>query len=304
MSDVLRVGVIGAGVFGGYHAAKWAAFEGVRLTAILDPHPDRARAVAEPHGAAAIGEAAPFLEAVDIISIASPADSHADWALAALKAGKPVYVEKPLATDMADAAAIVGAARRGGLVAACGFLERAALEAIGLLKAPERPLRMEAVRRGPPSPRCLDVSVILDLMIHDLDLALALAPGEPFAVEAQGACVVNDLTDQAEAEVMFEHGFTARFVASRVAEAPERRLSLVYPSGTIDIDLAAGTLSGAVGFAIDPRFGERPEARDRLGASLAAFLAAVRGAGKPLADAGDGSRALDLALAVQQALGE
>jgi predicted dehydrogenase len=302
MSHLLRAGVIGAGVFGGHHAGKYAGLVGVDLTAVLDPDAERAAALAARHGAESFTEAADFLAAVEVVSITSPADSHVHWALAALKAGKSVYVEKPLATDLAGADAIVAQAARRGLIVACGFLERAALRASGLTSVPERPLRLEAVRRGVASSRNLDVSVVLDLMIHDLDLALALAPGAPFAVEAEGCCVHNALTDEVQAEVTFDDGFTARFSASRVADAPERRLTVVYPSGEVTMDLLAGTLTAPASFALDARFGETAAGRDRLGASLEAFLAAVRGDGGPLADARDGVRALDLALAVEQAL--
>jgi predicted dehydrogenase len=302
MSNSLRAGVIGAGVFGGYHAGKYSRMADVNLAAVLDPDLERAQVLAQRHGARPLTAAADFLAAVDVVSVSSPADSHVHWALAALKAGKSVYVEKPLATDLAGADAIVAEAARRGLVAACGFLERAALGASGLLAAPERPLRLAAVRKGVASPRNLDVSVVLDLMIHDLDLALALAPGAPFAVEAEGCCVRNALCDEAQAEVTFDDGFTARFSVSRVADAPERRLTVVYPSGEVVIDLLAGTLTGPPSFNLDPNFGETPAGRDRLGASLQAFIDAARGEGAPLADAEDGARALDLALAVEQAL--
>jgi predicted dehydrogenase len=303
MNNPLHAGVIGAGVFGGYHAGKYASLSGVALSAILDSDPERAAALAARHGARAFTDPSEFLASVDVVSITSPADSHVHWALAALKAGKGVYVEKPLATDPADADAIVSEAARRGLVAACGFLERAALRASGLLSVPEKPLWLEAVRRGVASPRNLDVSVVLDLMIHDLDLALALATGAPFAVEAEGCRVRNELIDEAEAEVTFDDGFTARFTASRVAETPERRLTVVYPAGDVTIDLLAGTLTAPPSFRLDPRFGETAAGRDRLGASLEAFVGAVRGEGRPLADAKDGARALDLALAVEQAVG-
>ena len=303
MTSSLRAGVVGAGVFGGYHAAKWAAFDGVVLTAVHDSHPDRAQALASQHGAVAPREAAAFLDLVDVVSIASPAATHAGWALAALRAGKPVYVEKPLATDLEAADAIVAEGRRRGLVVGCGFLERAAFRALGLLATPEPPLRLEATRLGVASTRNLDVSVILDLMIHDLDLALAIGAGSPFAVEGEGACEDNDEIDWARAEVAFDDGFTAAFHASRVAEAPERRMRIVYPSGEVSIDFVNGVLANTTPFAFDAGFAQTPDGRDRLGASLWEFVRAVRGeVARPLADGGDGVRALDLALAVAQAV--
>ena len=303
MTSSLRAGVIGAGVFGGYHAAKWAGFDGVTLAAVHDPHLERAAGLADRHGARAIADAEAFFESVDLVSIAAPAGAHADWALAALRAGKPVYVEKPLATDLEAADAIVAEAGARGLTVACGFLERAAFRAIGLLAAPAAPLRLEATRLGRPSPRNLDVSVILDLMIHDLDLALAIGAGAPFAVEAEGACEANDQLDRVSAEVIFDDGFTALFDASRVADTPERRMRIVYPSGAVEIDFMTGAVADTTGFGLDLGFADTPDGRDRLGASLWAFVRAVRGeTPRPLADAVDGVRALDLALAVTQAV--
>lgn len=305
MTSLLRAGVIGAGVFGGHHAAKWASLPGVVLAAVHDPHPERAQALAEPYGARFVADAAALFDAVDLVSVASPAHTHAAWALAALKAGKPVYVEKPLATDLGEADAIAGEAARQGLVVACGFLERAAFAALGLFQVPEAPLSLEAVRLGLASPRNLDVSVVLDLMIHDLDLALALGRGEPFAVEGEGACVANDQIDWARAEVTFDDGFVGAFHASRVAATPERSMTVVYPSGTLKIDFLNGGFTNTTPFALDPQFAATPAGRDRLGASLQQFLRAVRGeVAGPLADAADGVRALDLALAVQQAVEE
>ena len=295
----LRAGVVGAGVVGGYHAAKYAERPDTVLMSVLDTHPERARTLAERFGARSCSDLSAMLEGVDVVSVCAPAKVHAAVALACLRAGKSVYVEKPIATSMADADAIVAEGSRRGLVVACGFLERAMFGAMRLFDAPEAPLRLEAVRRGPPSPRSLDVSVVIDLMIHDLDLALALARTPVLAVEAEGACEVNDLLDVVETEVVFDDGFTAALVASRVAEMRERTMRLVYPSGEIVIDFLAHTFRNTTSFTLDAAF----EQTDRLGTSIGAFLAAVRGeASAPLADGVDGARALDLALAVELAV--
>jgi predicted dehydrogenase len=304
MAGGLRAGVIGAGAFGGHHGAKYAAMAGVTLTAVIDPHPERAQALAGKFGAVAFDQLAAFLEAVDVVSIASPASRHAPAALAALRAGKHVYVEKPLATSLEDADAIVAAAHERGLVAACGFLERAVFRVIGLMDIPEAPARLEAERMNGASRRSLDVSVVLDLMIHDLDLALCLTAAQPLAVEASGACIANSLLDEADAEVTFEDGFTARLRASRVADAPARAMRLFYPSGEVAVDFLAHAFENTTPFPLEAGYETTPAAHDRLGVSLAAFIAAVRGeAPAPLADARDGARALDLALAVEQAIG-
>jgi len=305
MTSPLRAGVIGAGVFGGFHAAKYAEFSNVALTAVLDPHPERARALAERFGCRACASLEEFLKDVDVVSVAAPASAHGALALAALRGGKHVYVEKPIATSLEDADTIAAEAFARGLVAACGFLERAAFAAMGLFDVPRAPLRIEAVRLGPPSPRSLDVSVVIDLMIHDLDLALALSRAPPLAVEARGACIANRSFDEAQAEITFEDGFTACLAASRVAESRERGMRLVYASGEVKIDFLAHCFENSTAFPLNAAFAETPAGKDRLSASLAAFLAAVRGdAPAPLADARDGAKALDLALGVEQAIAE
>ena len=302
MVGILRAGVIGAGVFGGYHAGQYDRLPGVALAGVYDPDPAAARALAERHGVAAFATEADLIAASDIVSVASPAVFHAASALAALRAGRPVYVEKPLATDLDAADAIIAEASRRGLVAACGFLERAGFKAMGLFDIPEAPRSLEAVRLGTPSPRNLDVSVVLDLMIHDLDLALALTRGEPVTVEGSGAAVDNGALDLAEAEATFDDGFLCRFRASRVAGARERTMRVVYPSGEVRVDFLTHAFENTTPFALNPGFEETPAGRDKLGASLSAFIAAVRGeAPAPLASALDGARALDLALAVEQA---
>jgi predicted dehydrogenase len=303
MSSILRAGVIGAGVFGGYHAQKYAEFEGVEFAAVLDPHPERASALAEKCGGQAFPDLPSFLSAVDVVSIAAPAVRHGELALAVLRAGKPAYVEKPIATSLEDADRIIAEAAKRNLVVATGFLERAAFAAMNLFEIPHAPLRMVCARLGPPSPRNLDVSVVVDLMIHDLDLALHLTPSDPVTVEAEGARLNNALLDEASAEVSFEDGFMATFRASRVSDGRERTLTIVYPEGEVRLDLLAHSFENTTPWALDGGFEESPAGRDRLGASLSAFLAAVRGEGTPLADARDGTRALDLALAVEQAVG-
>jgi predicted dehydrogenase len=303
MGQVLRAGVIGAGVFGGYHAQKYAAMPGITLVGVYDHHAVHAEALAARCGGQVFATEAELIAAVDIVSIATPAIAHAGPAIAALEAGRAVYVEKPVAADPEDAARIAELAARSGVVAACGFLERAALQAMGLFDVPERPRLFEAVRISPPSPRNLDVSVVLDVMIHDVDLALALSPGEPAMVEAEGAAVANATLDRVDAEAEFDDGFVARFRASRIAESPERSIRIVYPSGEVRVDFLTHALTNTTPFALDPNYAEI--AKDKLRASLAAFVAAVRGerAG-PLATVRDGARALDLALAVEQAMAQ
>ena len=206
MAESLRGGVIGAGVFGAYHARQFARLDGVVLSAVLDPHPQRAASIAVPLGGRAFHSLADFLDAVDVVTVASPATTHAAHALAALEAGKPVYVEKPIATRLPEAAAIQAAAAARGLVVACGHQERAVFRAIGLLDIPEQPVLLEAVRHGASSERSQDVSAVLDLMVHDLDLALSLSAAAPGGTKGDGRFGASGGWDVARAEVAFDDG--------------------------------------------------------------------------------------------------
>ncbi len=269
----------------------------MRLRRVYDPHLDRARALAADLGAEGTDDLAAFLQGLDLVTIAAPGAAHADLAAATLKAGAHLYVEKPLAVTLREADAMVAAADKAGRVLACGHQERVVFRAMGLLDLPERPLRVESVRRGVASARNRDVSCVLDLMIHDLDLALLLAGGEPVAVEAEGGF------DAVEAEITFDTGLTAAFKADRQAAARERTMALDLPSGAVSVDFLAPSFENGSAAPLNALFAADPDARDPVGASVAAFVAAVRGERAPTADGRAGARALDLALAVEHAAG-
>ncbi|WP_337188786.1 Gfo/Idh/MocA family oxidoreductase [Phenylobacterium sp.] len=303
MSGTLRGGVIGAGVFGGYHAAQYARLPGIDFVGVYDVHPDRAARVAMPLGGRAFADVAELLGEVDVVTVASPASHHAAQALEALAAGRHVYVEKPVATGLSDAEKVRAAATRAGRVVACGHQERVVFQAMGLLDIPEQPLLLEALRHGPPSDRSRDVSAVLDLMVHDIDLVLAIAASEPAAAEAEGRRGPDGVWDVARAEASFENGFTAILDVSRRAEARRRTMRIVYPSGAVEIDFVARTFRNTTPYALNADFAETPAARDPLGASIEGFLQAVRGeAPRPVVTVAEAIAALDLALAVEQAL--
>ncbi|HEY8003308.1 MAG TPA: Gfo/Idh/MocA family oxidoreductase [Phenylobacterium sp.] len=305
MVESLRGGVIGAGVFGGYHARQYARLPGSVLSAVLDTHPDRAAQVAMPLGGRGFHDLEAFLEAVDVVTVASPATFHAQQALAVLAAGKSVYIEKPIATSVADGEKVRAAAAAKGLVVACGHQERVMFQAIGLMDVPEQPLLLEALRHGPPSDRSRDVSAVLDLMVHDIDLALSISTADPVTAEGEGRLSDDGVWDVARAEVSFEDGFTAVFDVSRQAAARKRTMRLVYPSGEVEIDFMARSFRNTTPFALNADFADTPAGQDPLGASVEGFLKAVRGeAPRPVVTADEAIRALDLALAVEQALAD
>jgi len=303
MSETLRGGVIGAGVFGGYHARQYARLPGVTFSGVYDIHPDRAAKVAMPLGGRAFADLDAFLAEVDVVTVASPATHHAAQALAVIAAGKPVYVEKPIGVGVAEADRLRVAAAAKGLVVAGGHQERVVFRAMGLLDVPEQPVLLEALRHGPPSDRSRDVTAVLDLMIHDIDLCLAIAAADPVTAEAEGARGPDGVWDVVRAEVGFDSGFQAILDVSRQAEGRRRTMRIVYPSGEVEIDFMARTFRNTTPFALNPDFADTPAASDPLGASVEGFLMAVRGeAPRPIVTIDEAIAALDLAIAVEQAL--
>ncbi len=293
----LVAGVIGAGVFGGIHARKYASLPDVELKGIYDADYEAAKKLAGEVGAAALHHLTGVIASSDIVTIASPAIHHGRAALMAVQAGCHIYVEKPLATDLETADKILAEAAKRKLVVAVGHQERAVFQAMGLLDIPEEPIRLEAVRLGTPSERNRDVSVTLDLMVHDIDLALSLAKGEPLTVEADG----DD--DAARAEVTFDSGLVANFEVSRVAAERKRTMKVVYSFGVVEIDFLTREFKNSTPYDLDPNFADTPAGKDPLEASVSAFLAAVRGTSpRPLVTGEEAAKALDVTLAVEQAI--
>jgi predicted dehydrogenase len=300
----VRAGVIGAGVFGGHHAAKYAADPRVAFLGVYDPDRARAEALSREHDGQVFASAEALLAEVDVVTVASPAPTHGSIARAALAAGRHVLVEKPIAVTLADADALVALAGEKRLVLQVGHQERFVFEAMGLLAVPEIPTLIEARRMGPFSPRGSDVSVTLDLMTHDLDLSRRLADrAEATTIEARGVRERTDFLDRVEARVVFESGVEARLAASRLHDKRERVMRVVYPSGVVEVDFVAKTFTNTTAHRLDPRFAETPSARDSLGANVTAFLDAVEGRASPAVTGADGREALALALAIDAAAG-
>ena len=300
---MLKAGVIGAGVFGGYHAGKYASMPGVQFVGVFDMDGARAQALADKHGVKAFTDAEAFFAELDVVTIAAPAVAHAGLADAALKHGLHVYVEKPLALTTADGRRLAQLAREKGLVLAAGHQERAIFAAMGLLDIPEAPIRIEAVRRSSYYPgRGTDVSCVLDMMIHDFDLALALNPSAPAELKVAGRTEHGPHLDEVFAEVEFSDGMVLTVDGSRLDEGRKRTMRIVYPAGEVAIDFMAKTFANTTRFALNPDYAETAEGKDPLGASVLAFLAAVRGeAERPLVTGEEALDALDLALKVEAA---
>ncbi len=312
----LRIGVAGAGHFGRYHALKVAASDRAVLSGVFDPDLDRARAVGWEGGAEAMALDT-LIANSDALIVAAPAEVHFDIAAAALIAGVHVLVEKPIAATLEQADALDRLARARGLVLQVGHLERFSAAHGALSGRMGRPLYIEATRIAPFKPRGTDVSVILDLMIHDLDLILALVDSPIESMDAVGAAVASAHEDIANARIRFESGAVATITASRISARTERRMRLFAEDGYMAVDFANRRLSlvsrgllaegrgqpvpGVDGFAVEEVSWED---HDALAAEHAAFIASVLDGAPVLVDAAAGRRALAAALQVSRAMVE
>jgi predicted dehydrogenase len=299
----LRAGVLGAGAFGRIHARKYAEEPRVQFVGLYDPDDERAQQLADTHGAQSFASLDALLAEIDILTIASPPSFHGAAAKAALAAGKHVLIEKPLATDVATGKALVEIAAQKKLTLACGHQERLVFDAMGLFSAPERPTHIESVREGPWTGRSADVSVTLDLMVHDLDLALLLMGRKPERVSATAKSEHGRTADAIEARLDFG-GADAIFTSSRIAADRKRTMRAVYPSGEVRIDFLARSFENTTRFPLNANFAETRIGSDPLGANVATFIDAVLGqAARPVVNGPEALAVLELALAVDEASG-
>ncbi|MGX9965443.1 Gfo/Idh/MocA family protein [Roseomonas sp. F4] len=309
----LRVAVLGAGHFGRFHALKAARAEGpLRLVALHDADPARAATVAAECGVPAL-TAAEAIAAAEAVIVAAPTRFHAALGRQVLEAGRHLFMEKPIAATLAEAQALAGLAAERGRVLQVGHIERfsAAFRAVVAAQEGGQPVHWEAVRVAPFRPRSLDVSVVLDLMIHDIDLVLKLAGEAPRSVEAVGARVMSDHADFAVARLGFSGGRAATITASRVSLAMERRLRVLGREGEMSVDflnrgLAMLRRGGAEPVANMPDHGIDRAGwtdHDSLEAEQAGFAAACAGTAPVEVGAAEGIAALEVALAVEAAIG-
>jgi len=304
----LRTGVVGVGHLGRFHAQKYAACSDFR--GVFDRNPERAAAVAAELGCRAFPSLEALLAAVDAISIATPTSTHCAVAKAALGAGVHCLVEKPFTLDLDEARVLEDLAGQTGKVLAVGHIERAH-PAIRSLR--ERgfgaPRYVEAERLAPFKPRSLDIDVIMDLMIHDLDLTLWLSGDDLRDIRAVGVAAVTDKADMANAWVTLGGGAVANLAASRVVREPVRRMRIFWEDRYASVDFMTrqlrlaergrGSVPGIPGVA--EQILELP-AEDALEFEVRNFLAAVLGREAPLCSAREGSRALAAALGVRAAV--
>ena len=308
MSAPLRLGVVGVGHLGRHHARLLGGMPGVTLAGIADLVLDRAQTAAGDTGALVTSNAADLLDRVDAVTIAVPTEAHLSVARPFLERGIHVLVEKPMAASLAEADEMIALAAANGATLAVGQTERfnpAVAAALPILRTPRF---MEVHRLSGFPERSLDIDVIFDVMIHDLDIILAVDRSEVVAVEAIGVPVLTPKIDICNARIRFASGAIANITASRISRDKVRKVRFFQPDMYVSVDYAEQELEV---WRLTPRPGERPAieggkmtvARDEpLGRELADFVDAIQSGRPPLVTGLDGLRALTLATRVADAV--
>ncbi len=299
--DALNVAVIGAGHLGQYHASKYAACDGVRLVGVADVDAARAQKIAGPLGAASCADYRELLGSVDAVSIAVPAAAHYDVAHACLSADLHVLVEKPITVTLREADGLVALARDRKRVLQVGHVERFNPVIREMAKRVENPLFIECHRLAPYKPRGTDVDVLLDLMIHDLDLIASLVRAPVTSIDATGVSVLTTTPDIANARLQFANGCTANITASRVSLKVERKLRVFQRDAYFSADLGKQHLTVARKAPSGEISLEQLQLTgDALQAEIESFLDAVRGGQDAVVSGEDGRRALELSLEIAE----
>lgn len=298
-NEPIRIAVIGAGQFGRNHVRIVRQTPGCRLTAVVDPAEDKARESAGAD-ALALSSTEGLREHADAAIVAAPTTVHGEIGCALMEAGLDVLMEKPLAADLATADSLVRTAARTGRLLQAGHLERFNPAIVALEEAATHPLFFEIHRLSLFTPRSLDVDVVLDLMIHDIDIVLSLVGREPEEIRAAGVSILSDKVDIANVRLQFPGGCVANLTASRVSTERVRKLRLFQPREYISLDYSK---QHAVRFRVGE---ERQIARSDLASQSAeplqrqfeAFLESIRTRNEPKVNGTVARKALEVALAI------
>jgi predicted dehydrogenase len=236
----INIGVIGLGHLGSLHAKMLSTAEGATLAAVHDIDPARCMEIAERYGARACNSADELLDLVDAVSIATPTPSHYDTAAPAIQRGRHVFLEKPITETVEQASRLNALAAEHGVLVQVGHIERFNPAIVALDTYRISPMFVESHRLAQFNPRCADVAVVLDLMIHDIDIILSLVKSEVTSIDASGIAVVSDSADIANARLKFASGCVANITASRISQNRMRKMRLFQKNAYISIDFLQG----------------------------------------------------------------
>lgn len=306
MADATRAAVVGVGHLGRHHARILAALDDARLVAVVDTNPERATAVAASTGANALADYRELFGQIDAVTVAVPTELHHQVALPFLERGVSVLVEKPMTRTVAEADALIAAARASGATLAVGQTERYNPAVAATMPLVTSPRFIEVHRLGVFPERSLDIDVVFDLMIHDLDIILSMVRSPVASIEAVGVPVLTPKFDIANARLRFENGCIANLTASRISRDRVRKIRFFQPDAYISIDYAAQEVEG---WRLVRRDGERPRIEggalpvqqdEPLRRELADFIRAARESSTPLVDGDAGRAALELATRIAE----
>ena len=312
---VLRAAVIGVGYLGRFHALKYQKIPQVRLVAVVDSQEEQARRVGEELSVSFYTDYRQIFDQVDLVTIATPTFNHFSVAHACLQAGLHVLVEKPMTTTLEEADQLIDLAQQVGRVLQVGHLKRfhPAVIALNQSHLLQTPRFIDSVRLAPFKGRSLDLDVVLDLMIHDVDLILNFVKSEVVDVDAVGMKVVTDQIDIANARLRFKNGCVANVTASRIAREATRRMRIFQENSFISLDFIQNDiLMVRRGDGIMPAPNQPFPAveeitlpiqnHDTLEAEIVSFCTAVRMGQPPLVSGKEGRKALHVVMMIRQAI--
>ncbi|MDH4070320.1 MAG: Gfo/Idh/MocA family oxidoreductase [Ignavibacteria bacterium] len=318
----LKIGVIGTGHLGRLHARMLSKIDSADLVGVFDVNMKKSEQVAEEFGVKQFSSLDRILAAVDAVTIATDTKAHYAVAEKALAEGKHLFIEKPITSTVEDADRLARSAREKNLVVQVGHIERFNPAILALDRYRVQPMFIESHRLAQFNPRGTDVAVVLDLMIHDIDIILSFVDSPVERIEANGVAVVSDSVDIANARIQFENGCVANVTGSRISQRRMRKMRLFQPNEYISLDFSEGTVevfrlvdaddphgvgtmmlgeleSGAVRRKI---IYEQPEVKEvnALEYELKLFVEAITSGARPIIGADEGKRALEVAQTIME----
>ena len=234
---MLKVGIFGVGHLGKFHISNWKEIEGIKIVGFFDPNNDNANEVINTHGLKRFSDEEKLIEACDIIDVITPTDLHYEVCMMAIRKGKHVFVEKPLAHTLQEGKDLVNMVREAGVKMQVGHVERFNPAYLALKELNLNPMFIEVHRLAQFNPRGTEVSVILDLMIHDIDIILSLVKSDVKSISASGVAVMTDTPDIANVRIEFNNGCVANLTSSRISMKKMRKVRLFQKDAYIGIDL-------------------------------------------------------------------
>ena len=234
---MLKVGIFGVGHLGKFHINNWKEIEGVKIVGFFDPNNENANDVINTHGLKRFSDEEKLIEACDIIDVITPTNLHYEVCMMAIRKGKHVFVEKPLAHTLQEGKDLVNMVREAGVKLQVGHVERFNPAYLALKELNLNPMFIEVHRLAQFNPRGTEVSVILDLMIHDIDIILSLVKSDVKSISASGVAVMTDTPDIANVRIEFNNGCVANLTSSRISMKKMRKVRLFQKDAYIGIDL-------------------------------------------------------------------